>query len=133
MVYNKEASLVVYNQVQHRKSVAVIAGDGCWTDVARMVMIGIEGRVLPGRRLWHFYVQGTSPAAPRSRLMSENPLPNANGIRVAIERLRNEVEWFRARLQVAYDRIARLETGDSERANRSDPSNKESGNTRRDH
>jgi hypothetical protein len=62
--------------------------------------------------------------------MGENPLPNANGIRVAIERLRNEVEWFRARLQVAYDRIAHLETGDSERVSRSDPSNKKSGNTR---
>ena len=65
--------------------------------------------------------------------MSENPLPNANGIHAAIERLRNEVEWFRARLQVAYDRIARLETGDLERANRSDPLNKKSDNTRRDH
>jgi hypothetical protein len=65
--------------------------------------------------------------------MGETPLPNANGIRVAMERLRNEVEWFRARLQVAYDRIARLETGDTERISRSDPSNEKSGNTRRDH
>ena len=120
---------MVHNQVQRRKSIAVIAGGGCWRG-AYALCSGHDWRRRQHSRLWHFYVQGTSPAARRSRLMGENPLPNANGMRVAIERLRNEVEWFRARLQVAYDRIARLETGDTERINRSDPFSE--NNTRRD-